>query len=72
MAFFKESIMATNPLEFIQQTRTEAGKVVWPTRGETIATTIFVIILVLLAGLFLFAVDQTLSFIIKWILSFGT
>jgi len=63
--------MATNPLEFIQQTRTEASKVVWPSRGETIATTVFVIILVLLAGLFLFAVDQTLSIIIKWILSFG-
>jgi len=61
--------MATNPLEFVQQVRVEAGKIVWPSRGETITTTIFVIILVLLAGLFLFVVDQTLSYIIKWILS---
>ena len=63
--------MATNPLEFAQQVRTEAGKITWPSRGETITTTIFVIILVLLAGLFLFGVDQTLSYIIKTILSFS-
>ena len=62
--------MATNPLEFVQQVRVEAGKIVWPSRAETITTTIFVIILVLLAGLFLFAVDQILSFIIKFILSY--
>jgi len=62
--------MATNPLEFAQQVRGEAGKIVWPSRAETITTTIFVIILVLLAGLFLFAVDQILSFIIKFILSY--
>jgi len=61
--------MATNPLEFLQQTRTEAGKISWPSRAETITTTIFVIILVLLAGLFLFTVDQTLSFIINRVLS---
>ena len=61
--------MATNPLEFIQQVRVEGGKIVWPSRGETVTTTIFVIILVLLAGLFLFVVDEILSYIIKWILS---
>ena len=62
--------MATNPLEFLQQVRAEGGKVTWPSRAETITTTIFVIILVLLAGLFLFAVDQTLSYLIKLIFSF--
>ena len=61
--------MAINPLEFLQQTRTEASKITWPSRAETMTTTIFVIILVLLAGLFLFAVDQTLSFIVNRVLS---
>jgi len=55
--------MAINPFEFMQETRTEVAKITWPTRAETITTTIFVIILVLIAGLFLFAVDQALSFI---------
>ena len=63
--------MAFNPFEFLQETRTEVAKVTWPTRNETILTTVFVIIMVIMAGLFLFAVDQTLSFVIKQILSFS-
>ena len=63
--------MAFNPFEFLQETRTEVAKVTWPTRNETILTTVFVIIMVLMAGFFLFAVDQTLSFVIKQILSFS-
>ena len=63
--------MAFNPFEFLQETRTEVAKVTWPTRNETMLTTVFVIIMVLMAGFFLFAVDQTLSFIIKQILSFS-
>ena len=62
--------MATNPLEFIQQVRVEAGKIAWPSRAETVTTTVFVIILVLFAGLFLFAVDFILGALIKWVLSF--
>jgi preprotein translocase subunit SecE len=63
--------MAFNPFEFLQETRSEVAKISWPTRNETILTTVFVIIMVLLAGLFLFAVDQTLSFLINRILSFS-
>ncbi len=63
--------MAFNPFEFLQETRTEVAKVTWPTRNETMLTTVFVIIMVLMAGFFLFAVDQTLSFVIKQILSFS-
>jgi preprotein translocase subunit SecE len=63
--------MAFNPFEFAQETRSEVSKITWPTRNETVLTTVFVIIMVLLAGLFLFAVDQTLSYLIKTILSFS-
>jgi preprotein translocase subunit SecE len=63
--------MAFNPFEFLQETRTEIAKITWPTRNETILTTVFVIIMVLLAGLFLFLVDQVLSKSIQWILSFS-
>ncbi len=63
--------MAFNPFEFAQETRTEIAKVTWPTRNETIVTTVFVIIMVILAGLFLFLVDQTLSTVIKTILSYS-
>ena len=62
--------MAINPFEFVQQTRSEIAKITWPSRNETMLTTLFVIIMVLLAGAFLFLVDQTLSRIVAWVLSF--
>ena len=60
--------MATNPFEFLQQTRSELAKVTWPTRRETLVTSAFVIVMVLLAGLFLFAVDQTISVLVNFVL----
>jgi preprotein translocase subunit SecE len=49
--------MATNPLDFIQQTRAEIGKVVWPTRREVLLTTVMVLILSALAATFFSLVD---------------
>ncbi|MBY6049595.1 preprotein translocase subunit SecE [Vannielia litorea] len=46
-----------NPLQFIQQVRTEVGKVVWPTRREVVLTTVMVFIMAILTGVFFFLVD---------------
>ena len=51
----------TNPFQFIQQVRTEAAKVTWPTRRETAITTLMVFVMVLLATVFFFAADQVLG-----------
>jgi preprotein translocase subunit SecE len=48
----------TNPLQFIQQVRSEISKVVWPTRRETTITTGMVFIMAALASVFFFLVDQ--------------
>lgn len=47
----------TNPLQFIQQTRAEISKVVWPTRRETVLTTGMVLALAALAAIFFSLVD---------------
>ena len=47
----------TNPLQFIQQVRTEVGKVVWPTRREVVLTTIMVFIMAALTATFFSLVD---------------
>ncbi len=60
-----------NPFTFLQDVRTEAGKVTWPTRRETVITTILVVIMVVLASLFFVAVDQTLRLFVRFILSLG-
>lgn len=52
----------TNPLTFLQQVRSEVAKVVWPSRRETVVTTIMTLILVFLTAVFFFLVDQVLSY----------
>ena len=51
----------TNPFTFLQQVRTEVSKVTWPTRRETLVSSIMVFVMVILAGLFFFTIDQLLS-----------
>ena len=52
----------TNPFTFLQQVRAEVAKVVWPTRRETVVTTIMTLILVFLTAVFFFLIDQALSY----------
>jgi len=47
----------TNPLQFVQQVRSEVAKVVWPTRREVVITSIMVFIMAMLTALFFFFVD---------------
>ena len=60
-----------NPFEFIQEVRAEAAKVTWPSRKETIVTTILVLVMVLIASLFFVSVDQALRLVVRFVLSLG-
>jgi len=57
-----------NPLKFAQEVRSEARKVTWPTRSETIVTTVMVFILVFLASVFFFLADQVLNWAVSSLL----
>lgn len=59
----------TNPFTFLQQVRSEIAKVVWPTRAETVVSTIMVLVMVTLASLFFLAADQAISWIVQMMLS---
>ncbi len=61
--------MATNPIQFIQQTRAEIAKVVWPTRREVVLTTIMVFILAALAAVFFSIVDLIIRFGLNGVLN---
>ncbi|MEP7183826.1 MAG: preprotein translocase subunit SecE [Betaproteobacteria bacterium] len=50
---------------FAQEARQEAGRVSWPTRKETIQTTLIVFGFVTIMALALFAIDTTLAWIVK-------
>ena len=43
----------------------EAGRVSWPTRKETVQTTLIVFAFVVIMALFLFAVDSTLAWLVQ-------
>ncbi len=53
----------TSPGEFIRQVRAEAGKVVWPTREETVRTAIFVAIMMTILAVFFLGVDQLFGWV---------
>ena len=59
----------TSPGEFIRQVRTEASKVSWPSRRETMLTAMMVVIMTVMLGLFFFGVDQIFSRIVQALLS---
>ena len=47
----------TNPIQFIQQVRSEVAKVAWPTRREVLLTTLMVFIMAALTATFFSLVD---------------
>ena len=59
------------PFEYLQQVRQETAKVVWPTRRETVVTTIMVVIMAVLAAIFFLLADQVFSKFIGFILTLG-
>jgi preprotein translocase subunit SecE len=63
-------VAKVSPGEFIRQVRVETGKVHWPTRKETVATAIMVIIMTLVLAFFFFGVDAAFSSLVKFLLSF--
>jgi preprotein translocase subunit SecE len=63
-------VAKVSPGEFIRQVRAETAKVVWPTRKETVATAIMVMIMTGILALFFFGVDAGFSTAVRKLLSF--
>jgi preprotein translocase subunit SecE len=58
-----------NPGKFIREVRAEAARITWPTGRETGMTTVMVIIMTSVLGLFFFGVDSFFSWVVKSLLS---
>ena len=56
---------------YAQESVVETKKVVWPTRKETLQTTAYVFVFVLIMALFLWAVDSTLLWMVGKFLGTG-
>ena len=61
-----------NPITFIQEVRQETAKVTWPSWKEVWITTLMVLIMVAMTSVFFLLVDQTLSYIVRFVLGVGS
>jgi preprotein translocase subunit SecE len=57
-----------SPFKFLQEVRSETQKVTWPTRRETMITTLMVFIMSGLAAVFFFVADQVIRYAVTLVL----
>ena len=67
----KRIMAKTSPVEFFQQVRQEVSRVTWPSRKETMVTTAMVFVMVFVAAIFFFVVDQVFSSGVRLIFGLG-
>lgn len=60
-----QSERGRNAWIFVSSARTEVRKVIWPTRAETVQTTLIVILMVILVGIMLWIMDTFLLWAVK-------
>ena len=60
-----------DPVKFLREVRQETAKVTWSSRADTLRSTGWVVIMVVIASVFFFVVDQFFSFAVRTILGFG-
>jgi preprotein translocase subunit SecE len=63
-------VARTSPGEFIRQVRAETAKVHWPTRKETVATAIMVIIMTMTLAIFFAGTDGLFTLLVRYLLNF--
>jgi preprotein translocase subunit SecE len=60
-----------SPFKFLQEVRTEGQKVTWPTRRETIITTVMVFVMAAAAAVFFLIADQIIRLAVTFVLGIG-
>jgi preprotein translocase subunit SecE len=60
-----------NPVKFFKEVQVEAKRITWTTRKEVWITTVMVLLMVVLAGVFFFVVDGALGFLTTYINKIG-
>jgi preprotein translocase subunit SecE len=61
-----------SPFKFLQEVRTEAQKVTWPTRKETGITTMMVFVMVIITAIFFLVADQIMRVAVTFLLGIGS
>jgi preprotein translocase subunit SecE len=65
---FRTTPTGQKTLAFVGEAVAEAKRVVWPTRKETIQTTVAVFVLVVIMAAFLAIVDVGFAYMVQWLM----
>ena len=57
------------PIQYLREVRSEVAKVTWPSKKETMVSTIMVFIMVMIMAAFLYSADQIIAWLVSLILS---
>ncbi len=60
-----------NPTKFFKEVQIEAKRITWTTRKEVWITTVMVLLMVVLAGVFFFVVDGAMGFLTNYVTKIG-
>jgi preprotein translocase subunit SecE len=63
--------VAFDPAKFVREVRSEVSKVTWPSRRETLVTTGLVFLMVSIAAIFFFTVDQVIGVAVRMLFGAG-
>ena len=66
-----EAMAKSNPVVFFQQVISEARKVSWATKNQTVTTTITVVVFVLISSLFFLIADLVARYGVSILLGLG-
>ena len=58
-----------SPGQFMREVQSEARKVYWPSRQETVTTAIFVGVMMITLAVFFLGVDSLFGMVVRWLLS---
>ena len=67
VAIAMQSEAGRTAFAFVRDARTEVRKVVWPTFKETVQTTMFVMVAVIIMGICLWLLDMFLSWAVRFL-----
>lgn len=62
----------TSPAQFVREIRQETSKVTWPSRKETVLSTVMVLVMAVIAGAFFLFADSIIAYAVDWILKLGS
>lgn len=60
-----------NPIKYLREVRQETSRVTWPTRRETLISTVMVLVMVAIAAVFFLVVDNSVGALVELILGIG-